>query len=63
MENLVSSEFVSLVRLTEKFVSCSTQITGRHCPNLRSALLTQVGHSSPLHVGSLIQVVPFHTAR
>lgn len=45
LENLVSSDFVSLVKLTERFVSRSTQVTGRHCPNLRSALLSQVSHS------------------
>lgn len=46
LENLVSSDFVSLVRLIERFVTRSAQITGFHCPTLRSSLLTQVSPTS-----------------
>jgi hypothetical protein len=42
LDDLASSEFVSLVRLTENFMSHSIQITGRRCPSLRTALLSQV---------------------
>ncbi len=42
LENVLSSDFVALVRLIERFVNNSAHVTGRHCPNLRSALLTQV---------------------
>ena len=45
LDDLASSEFVALVRLTENFMSHSVQITGRRCPSLRTALLSQV------HVG------------
>ena len=42
LDDLASSEFVSLVRLTENFMSHSVHITGRRCPSLRTALLSQV---------------------
>ena len=42
LEDLIPSEFVSLVRIVEKFVNTSTLITGRNCPQLRSSLLSQV---------------------
>ena len=42
LDDLASSEFVSLVRLTENFMNHSFQITGRRCPSLRTALLSQV---------------------
>ena len=42
LDDLASSEFVTLVRLTETFMSRSVQITGRKCPSLRTALLSQV---------------------
>jgi hypothetical protein len=41
LENVVSSEFVSLVRLIERFVHSCTEVTGRQCPTLRSSLLSQ----------------------
>ena len=42
LESVVSSEFVSLVRLIERFVHDCTEVTGRQCPMLRSSLLSQV---------------------
>ena len=42
LESVVSSEFVSLVRLIERFVHDCTEVTGRQCPTLRSSLLSQV---------------------
>ena len=39
---MVTSEFVSLVRLIERFVHDCTEVTGRQCPTLRSSLLSQV---------------------
>ena len=42
LDDLTSSEFVSLVRLTENFMNRSVKITGRRCPSLRTALLSQV---------------------
>jgi hypothetical protein len=41
LENVASSEFVSLVRLIEQFVHSCTDVTGRQCPTLRSSLLSQ----------------------
>jgi vacuolar protein sorting-associated protein 54 len=40
LENLHSNEFTSLVRLIEKFVSNTADITGRQCPSLRAPLLS-----------------------
>ncbi len=42
MDELLPSEFVQLVRLVERFVNKSTSLVGRQCPQLRSALLSQV---------------------
>ena len=42
LDDLASTQFVALVRLTETFMSRSVQITGRKCPSLRTALLSQV---------------------
>ena len=42
LENVATSEFVSLVRLIERFVHSCTDVTGRQCPILRSSLLSQV---------------------
>ena len=47
LDDLASSEFVALVRLTENFMSRSVHITGRRCPSLRTALLSQV---RPRHI-------------
>ena len=46
LDDLASSEFVALVRLTENFMSRSVQITRRKCPSLRTALLSQVWYGN-----------------
>lgn len=46
LEKLHSNEFTSLVRLIERFVVDTADITGRQCPSLRAPLLS---HVSLLH--------------
>lgn len=42
LEKLHSNEFTSLVRLIERFVVDTADITGRQCPSLRAPLLSHV---------------------
>ena len=57
LEDLLPLDFVSLVRLVEKFVSQSSKLIGRECPQLRSALLSQV-MSCDSHVISCMWYAP-----